>query len=282
MTDSGQSGNDRVCGVDRALIERFLLLIRDQYRNADKAIFFLEQSAGVTSPTTLANLRDVLSHLATLLDEDTPDAQREVQLANAEEHLRRAVMEPYFIALGRLNKQFRAVYDLYKGKVLPSKPNSPSLRGAPDDESIQARLRNIAKLAASGRTAKGLNLFNREWESRIGDLIQAFVQLSELRSVLEQQLYVYEASQSSHVFFHTRWLSALVGAALIVLLQIARVPAYFSVLTGAVFALPIVGSSYIAKRSVKSVGAAKRLMQTEASERVLFKEIEAEIPTLFN
>jgi hypothetical protein len=81
--------------VHRELICRFLSLVRDNYAKADKASYFLERRAGVSNACAITNLRDVLSHLATLLDPTTPPDKRADQLSNGEEHLRRAIIEPY-------------------------------------------------------------------------------------------------------------------------------------------------------------------------------------------
>src|SRR5947209_18289498 len=112
-----------VCGVPRLHVERFLLLIRDNYKKADKATFFLEQRSGIVNIQGITNMRDVLSHLVTLLDPATPDGKWEEQLGNAEEHLRRAIIEPYEIALNELTVKFEELYDRYRQLVLPIKDN---------------------------------------------------------------------------------------------------------------------------------------------------------------
>ncbi len=94
------SAADLICGVDRVVVERFLVLVRDNYKKADEATFFLEQRSGVMNVPSMANMRDVLSHLVTLLNHDTPNERREEQLATSEEHLRRAeLLADYAIAL---------------------------------------------------------------------------------------------------------------------------------------------------------------------------------------
>jgi hypothetical protein len=72
--------DELICGVNKALIEKFLILIRENYRKADKATFFLELRAGVSNVPGIANSRDVLSHLATALDPNLSDEERQEQL----------------------------------------------------------------------------------------------------------------------------------------------------------------------------------------------------------
>ena len=57
-----------VCGISKELTERFLLMIRDAYPKAELATCFLEERAGINNVPHMANVRDVLSHLATFLD----------------------------------------------------------------------------------------------------------------------------------------------------------------------------------------------------------------------
>jgi phosphoenolpyruvate carboxylase len=112
------SGTSKICSVDSATVERFLILIRDNYPKADRASFFLEEVAGKTSSVAMANLRDVLSHLATALSSDTRPEDLDAQLASAEEHFRRAIQEPYAIALGNLREKFNTVHEEYR-KIYP-------------------------------------------------------------------------------------------------------------------------------------------------------------------
>jgi len=113
-----QKDDARVCGVDRSVVERFLIMVREQLPQGDRSSFFLEEVAGTTYTLSMANLRDVLSHLATLLAEDTPPEEWEAQLASAEEHFRRAIQEPHAIALGVLRERFNSVYSRYQ-EILP-------------------------------------------------------------------------------------------------------------------------------------------------------------------
>jgi hypothetical protein len=61
---------------ERLTFLRFVVLIRDNYKKADKAAYFLERRAGIVNTCAVFNLRDVLSHLATLLDSATPSERR--------------------------------------------------------------------------------------------------------------------------------------------------------------------------------------------------------------
>jgi hypothetical protein len=162
MPESGQSSQDLICGVERKLVESFLTLIRDNYREADKATFFLEQRTGIVNVQGIANVRDVLSHLVTLLNPDTPPEKKAEQLANAEEHLRRAIIEPYELALNDLLIKFNELYFNYKERLLPVKDRHLLLQSAPNDVSIEATLKEVGELYVLGRSGKGKNFWSKE------------------------------------------------------------------------------------------------------------------------
>ena len=91
----------KVCGIDINVIADFLVLYRDKYPIVNKASYFLEIQQGVSAINiAITNQRDAMSHLVSVLNhpEWTVEQQRQ-QIANAEEHLRRAAMEPYDVAL---------------------------------------------------------------------------------------------------------------------------------------------------------------------------------------
>jgi len=179
-----------ICGVDQAIVERFLILIRDNYPKADRASFFLEEVAGKTHTLVMANLRDVLSHLATTLSSDTRPEDWEAQLASAEEHFRRAIQEPYAIALGNLREKFGAVHAEYE-KAYPGinkLKQSGLFVTAPDNEELQTKLRKIAKLASEGRSAKRRNRIDAEWDAGVASYVEAYDQLELLTKSLSSHL----------------------------------------------------------------------------------------------
>jgi hypothetical protein len=178
--------SELVCDVDKAILESFLILIRDNYKKADEAAFFLENRAGITNVHGITNMRDVLSHLATMLDRKTPPEKKRDQLNNAEEHLRRAVLEPYEVALSKLTAEFKTVYNNYKSQVLPNITEHISMHSAPNIAAVDARMRVIADLAAKGRKAKGKNLWTDEWEAGVISYVEAYDKLTSLRSELEE------------------------------------------------------------------------------------------------
>jgi hypothetical protein len=187
---------------EAALFVRFLILIRDNYKKADKAAHFLERRAGVANTCSIANLRDVLSHMATLLDQKTPPGRRSDQLASAEEHLRRAIIEPYEIALAELTGKFHPIYDGYREKVIPIN-RLEGFRTAPARLVIDGRLEEIDDLAEKGKQAKGRNQWDDEWENGVLALIDAYNKLADLHREIEDWVYKYQQHKTGE---HHTWL----------------------------------------------------------------------------
>jgi hypothetical protein len=188
----GLPSSELICGVERGLVEAFLRLIKDNYKKADKATFFLEQRTGIVNLQGVTNVRDVLSHLATMLEPGLTKEQREEQIGNAAEHLRRAAIEPYEIALNELFSRFAQLYEKYKEDVLPAKDTHVALSGAPPAATIEARLREIQGLSGEARHIKVQNIWDSEWEHGVARYIEAFDKLSALYSDIESYWYKYE------------------------------------------------------------------------------------------
>jgi hypothetical protein len=208
---------------DRALLFRFLGLIRDNYKKADKSAHFLERKAGVTNTCGITNLRDVLSHFATLLDPHTPQAKRRDQIANAEEHLRRAIIEPYEIGLASLTDKFKPTYETYREKVIPIR-NTDGFRTAPGRSQIDGRLADIDESAEKGKSAKGKNLWDDDWEDGVAGLIDAFDQLTDLHNEIEDWIFKYRQDHQGHHSVRMHYIAIVVGivVSIVVGIVIAR------------------------------------------------------------
>jgi hypothetical protein len=134
----------------------------------------------------------VLSHLCTLLDPGTPAHRKRDQLSNAEEHLRRSILEPYEVGFSKLTSDFIEVYEKYKQFVEPLIDTHIPLNSAPTLAMVDSRLREINDLAKKGRSAKGRNLWTPEWEAGVASFIEAYDKLSTMKSELEGYFYRYE------------------------------------------------------------------------------------------
>lgn len=183
---------DLICGVDKSLVEKFLTLIVRTYPKADEAHLFLEERARVTNVVGMSNLRDVLSHLVTLVEPGLSDEHRVAQLATAEEHLRRAVIEPYQLAIDHvLRTRFDAIYEEYCSLVEPLRDEDPRLSAAPSRDRIGKTLKRVRTLVEKGRKAKGRNLWDKKWEDGVSCFIEAYDILDTVMDQLTRYLNLY-------------------------------------------------------------------------------------------
>jgi hypothetical protein len=167
-------------------------MIRDNYRKADKAASFLEQRAGISKVCGVMNLRDAVSHLASLLDPKTNRDKWQDHLANAEEHLRRAIIEPYEIAINDLVVRFQELYGKYKERLLPVQDAHATLGAAPNTVRIEAVLREVEVLTSRAKEAKVLNSCNDEWEQGVAGLLEAYEKLHNLYSEVESYWHRFQ------------------------------------------------------------------------------------------
>lgn len=202
-----------VCGVERDVLEKFLTLIRDKFPAAVEAGFFLETVVGVSNISEMSNLRDVLSHLVTLLRQECPK-ENDAQYANAEEHLRRATMEPYQRAVSHIGVQVMKMYEEYRTYVIPIIDKDIVFSSCPNLVSIEARLGRVREMRMDGRRSKGENTWNAQWEVGVQNLIQAFRELESLRFDLEGGLSKYfnlRRERKTRMYF---WWGVIVTAIL--------------------------------------------------------------------
>lgn len=181
-----------IVGIDIRIVAKFLVLFRDHYKKCDKATTFLETRTGESNITAITNQRDALSHFATALQKDTPDEKREEQYATAEEHFRRAIIEPYEIALESKVNKLIDIYKEYKEFVIPVKDRYIELQESPNDIAIDATIKEINNLRDNARSAKGRNMWDEEWEEGINNYVKAFDLADELYRNLERYWYRFK------------------------------------------------------------------------------------------
>ncbi len=185
-----------ILGVEREIVEEFLQLLRDKYPIVDEANHFIEHNVATSGiNVAITNQRDALSHLCTILTRtDMTMAQKRAQIANAEEHLRRATIESYEIAVIILNDRVLDLLEAYKKEVLPLPlEDDPLLSSAPNLEKISSIMRQITDLRDKGRHAKGLNHWDHMWEEGVESFIKAFDLLKQLELIVEQYLIKAQA-----------------------------------------------------------------------------------------
>lgn len=196
MTLDGAPDLEKFCGVETVILEEFFNLLKVAYPLIDKANYFIEIEEGISGINiSITNERDALSHFYTIISNpDLTYEDRKGQLSTAEEHLRRAILEPYCKAISiLLDEHVIKLYHAYREKVIPLKASETSLSAAPTMEQIDKKMEVINKARASARDAKRRNKIDDEWIQGVQHLIEAFQSVKKLRSELKD--YVMQAEQ---------------------------------------------------------------------------------------
>jgi len=180
-----------ICGIEKEIIERIIYIIKEKYPLAEEATYYLETNTGLLNNTGVRNIKDMLSHFHTIIKHDLTFEERKEQLAGAEEHLRRAIIEPYERAVYFELKNIIPFYNEYKEKIIPvlKKLNLPEEF---KKENIDRRISAIKKLIRVGRAAKGENRWNEKWQEGVECFIQAYEDTTNLKKKLQDAIYLYK------------------------------------------------------------------------------------------
>lgn len=184
-----------ILGVEYDILIKFLKLFRDHYRKCEKATTFLEHRTDIPNIASIANQRDAVSHFKSALQPNVSREVREQQYATAEEHFRRAIIEPYETALRKKIDLLIPVLRQYRELVLPVKERYDTLSEFPDGEQLDDTFREIAKLRDRARTAKGKNIWDEVWEQGVEDYVLGFDLAHELLNQLEEAVYRFQQIQ---------------------------------------------------------------------------------------
>lgn len=172
-----------ISDYEKELLVNFLSLIKDRYSLADEANFFLEQSGISSISVAIANQRDAVSHFVSFLSNPGTDKEdyRKHQLSAAEEHLRRAIIEPYQLAVD-LKK--RELLDLYEDYLTIPQNEQPL-----STKEIDAIINTVIEKTIQGRKAKTANSWSNEWKQGVISFLDAFKLLSKTISAIKPSVY---------------------------------------------------------------------------------------------
>lgn len=153
-------------GIKEAHLERIIELIRTRFVVVKEGTKYLENMERKYNITALANIRDFVSHIETALKEDITDKERQANLDQAEEHLRRALIEPPQIALESRLEIFLEEYEEYEEEMIPNE-RKYGVDTITDHEQIRADIKKIQEYLNEGRKRKGTNIWNTTWEEGV-------------------------------------------------------------------------------------------------------------------
>lgn len=134
---------DNLSSENKEILELVFSLIKEKYNPLQQALIHCEEISGGKPSVAYNNIRDFLSHLHTMLtkwNDTTPEDKRK-QLASAEEHLRRAIIESYELAsqieIGKLEKTYYKYVELIPKMQHAMNPSPTSV------EEVQDRMNQI-------------------------------------------------------------------------------------------------------------------------------------------
>lgn len=189
---------NKVLGVEWDLLEKFLCLIRDHYHIVDKANFFLERHSRYSGTNIgMSNQRDAVSHFVSFLSNtEVRDVEdRKAQISAAEEHLRRAILEPYQFAVASELETIRGLEEEFQRYYRYMMPN-PVL----SLQQLSSRISRIREHYDRGRESKSLNLWNEDWEAGIESFVLAMddakILIDELRTRIDEALIIRKEKDS--------------------------------------------------------------------------------------
>jgi len=217
-----EEGNDKFEGIEKSILAQMIELLRERYTAASYALTYLEARSLEYDLVGLANQRDVLSHFATICDASKSLKKREESLASAEEHLRRAIVEPYQTVLEERLARFIDVYKDYEKNIF-KKEKLVKLDKVTDHDHIRQEIETIKKLDQEARDKKNCNIWNAEWE----DAVECFKRAYDKVVALDDLLFSYRKQYYSVMVTRRlqKW-STIVAAGITVLVAFLFSPAF--------------------------------------------------------
>lgn len=175
---------DKICGVNKEIAEQILLMIRDKFEDFDKGTYYLA-SLGYDNDIGYRNIRDMLSHIKTALSKEANRKEKEIQVSLAEEHLRRALVEPYEVGAQEEFKKTRDLYNKFTKLICSIKENEKQFLKAPAEDKLKEQLKSIYRHMETGRKKKSVNLWNSDWEEAVEEFTKAAEKAQEINNHLE-------------------------------------------------------------------------------------------------
>lgn len=185
--------------VEKEILKDFLELFRDNYEKTNIATHFLEQNEGVSNAQGIANIRDSLSHFTSALQPNSTFTQRREHVTSAEEHLRRAIIEPYERAVNHKLTKFHALNADYRRDVIPLISRDSRYVNAPEESRITAVLDEVKAFLSRARNTKGKSFRDPDWQEGVLGLIEGYNLLVNLSDSVEKYWNEYSYNRNEEL-----------------------------------------------------------------------------------
>jgi hypothetical protein len=177
----------KISGVDNEIVNKIIKMIQEKYPQFNLGTYFLA-TLGYDNDIGFRNIRDMLTHINSAISKGLSFHDREIQIAYAEEHLRRALVEPYEVGASEEFKKTRELYDKFVVLVSSVRKKDKHFLKAPAETQIIEQFHHIHLHMLKGREKKAANLWNSEWEQAIIEFMDATEEAQELNKKLEADI----------------------------------------------------------------------------------------------
>lgn len=175
--------------IDQEIIKTLIDLLFFQYPKAREAIIAFESHTDEAPIFAFTELRDFIDHMNLALHQDLSSDSIPHHLAQAEEHLRRAVAEPYQGMIQEEKKQIKKLFTIYEKRWFKKLPFVTSK--VIQLQEYYDKKREINDLLSKGRTLKACNIWSADFDKAIQDcFLPALIKCISLREILIQSLQV--------------------------------------------------------------------------------------------
>jgi hypothetical protein len=172
--------NGTVMGVEIAIIESILKMIHEKYPAFDKGTYFLAITSNKSNDIGNYNIRDMVTHFHTAILPGKTTREREDQIVMAEEHLRRALVEPYELAALEIVDKLENIKEEYCLNLYIARKRDKELMELVSESEIEEKIAIIRGHLEKGREKKSSNLWNGEWE----EAVEAFTAAVEIGQII--------------------------------------------------------------------------------------------------
>ena len=196
---------DTLSKKEKAVLGEILVLIRDKHHLFLEATTFLESKVGLKATQALCNVRDTLSHLSSGLSAISTSKSKKDSHARLDhlnevsEHFRRAILEPYELAV---NVRLVELDELYNVYIRTAAPAAYKIKPAPKPiDEFKGRMNSVRELTRQGRAGKGANGWTPKWEEGLKKLERAFEDADKLKDEMRAEISRVDAAVKNRVRF---------------------------------------------------------------------------------
>ena len=123
-------------GIEVSIIEKIVAMLQNKYPNFEYGTYYLA-ALGIDNDIGYHNVRDMLTHFHKALTAKLSLREREDQILHAEEHLRRALVEPFELGAREEFKRAQELYEKFRNLIKISKKKEKLFIKAPAEKKIK-------------------------------------------------------------------------------------------------------------------------------------------------